>query len=429
MAQQNINVGTRDAKDGESLFDAFTKVEANFTDLYSSGSNSTILVRDASDFGVIDSTKIYVIDGFIDMGSTTIQVPSSGINIQGYSTNISGLFSSASTYTMFQGSGAGNVFIVDCDLSVSGVNSKVLDLSNGGTAAFEIVNVNFTNCTNIGEINGYRQGLEINTSRFGGNPRLTLSGAWTGGYFISTSIVRGINSASYFLFNAGTGFTMQSRFRTNQNIDLPLGVGLLDFSDANFPNSSTLQLIDMIVTRNGVLDSEDTGYTPNITADNLSCRWKGNTGLPNTFEGGAVNNSAEAATVVSATSTFYDLNGTWDTSELVHFDSPANGQLRNLGDTPTAFTVQGQFVLESGANDIVELKVVVFRSSTSTFVDGQSIRRPIANSLGGDDVAYYVVNSNITLNQNDYVKIQVANNTSTANIIAKDDSYFKVDAK
>ena len=35
MAQQNITIGTADAGNGDTLFAAFTKVEANFTELYS----------------------------------------------------------------------------------------------------------------------------------------------------------------------------------------------------------------------------------------------------------------------------------------------------------------------------------------------------------------------------------------------------------
>lgn len=34
MAQQNINIGTQDAKTGDTLFDAFGKVQANTTELY-----------------------------------------------------------------------------------------------------------------------------------------------------------------------------------------------------------------------------------------------------------------------------------------------------------------------------------------------------------------------------------------------------------
>ena len=64
MAQQNINIGTANAKAGDTLFSAFTKTEANFTELYTDvGANTAaiallssltgrIVVKQASDFGV-----------------------------------------------------------------------------------------------------------------------------------------------------------------------------------------------------------------------------------------------------------------------------------------------------------------------------------------------------------------------------------------
>ena len=35
MAQQDINIGVANAGNGDTLFDAFTKVQSNFTELYS----------------------------------------------------------------------------------------------------------------------------------------------------------------------------------------------------------------------------------------------------------------------------------------------------------------------------------------------------------------------------------------------------------
>ena len=42
---------------------------------------SVIVVKSADDFAVIDSTKVYYIDGIIDMGSTSIEVPAGGISL------------------------------------------------------------------------------------------------------------------------------------------------------------------------------------------------------------------------------------------------------------------------------------------------------------------------------------------------------------
>jgi len=62
--------------------------------------------------GTIDSSKLYEIDGVIDMGSTPITVPSTGIQIRGLGMNVSHITSSADGYTMFVGDTAGDVFIV-----------------------------------------------------------------------------------------------------------------------------------------------------------------------------------------------------------------------------------------------------------------------------------------------------------------------------
>ena len=83
---------------------------------------------------------------------------------------------------------------------------------------------------------------------------------------------------------------------------------------------------------------------------------------------------------------------------LQHFDEPANGQLRHLGQSPIEYKVSGQLVLDSNSNDEVDLKIVIWRSATSTFEDGKTIRRVINNLQGGRDVAYFVLSDNIILN-------------------------------
>lgn len=143
--------------------------------------------------GNIDSTVEYFLDGIIDTGDTEIVVPANGINIKGYDFNISGLISSEPNYTMFVSpvGGSGDILWGFLKIEATGSGSKVLDVvSKDGLTAFEIDTVNFNNCSSLGEINGYRQGLETGTGRFGGTPELTLSGTWIGGYFIDTSIVR-----------------------------------------------------------------------------------------------------------------------------------------------------------------------------------------------------------------------------------------------
>ena len=225
-------------------------------------------------------------------------------------------------------------------------------------------------------------------------------------------------------------FSMASRFRTNQNVDLNATVSLLDFAPANFVNASTVQITDALISRNGVFDSSDLTVVPNMLPGDLVASWTGNTGVANTFVGGELNVTSETTTTISVAGTFVDLAGTWTASDLQHFDEPANGQLRHLGQSPVEYKVSGQLVLDSTQNNEVDAKVVIFRSATTSFEDGKTTRRVINNLQGGGrDVAYFAISDNITLNQNDYVKIQVANVATTNDITAEIDSFFNVEER
>lgn len=392
-----------------------------------------IYVTQASDLsGTLSSTVVYVIPAIIDMGSTSIEVPAGGLNLKGHSFDVSKLVSAFASYTMFTSpaGGSGNLLGMDYAIEVTGAGSQVYDLvSDTGSEAFEFSRINYNGCTSLGTIDNYRQGLEVGTGRFGGTPELTLKGAWSGGYFIDTSIVRGLTDGAYSLYKAGAGFVMTSRFRSNQNIDLNSTVSFFDFAPSNFISASTVQLTDCLVTRNGVFDSGDATLIPNMLASDLVADWENNNGLTNTFVGGELDITAEVTSVISVAGTFVDLAGTWTVSDLQHFDEPANGQLRHLGESPVEYKISGQLVVDSTSNDEVDIKIVIWRDATSSFVDGKTQRRVINNLQGGRNVAYYVLSDNITLNQDDYVKLQCANVGATNDITAELDSFIIVEAR
>ena len=397
------------------------------------GLSNRVVVTEAADLaGLLDTTKEYFIDGIVDMGSQSIEVPAGGLSLTGYNFDVSKLISSAAGYTMFTspGGGSGNVIGKDYAIEVTGAGSQVYNLvSATNFDAFEFSRLNYNNCTSLGSIDSYRQGLEVGTGRFGGKPQLELIGTWAGGYFIDTSIVRVLTDGAYSLFKAGAGFTMASRFRSNQNIDLPASASFIDFSAANFINPSTLQLDGCLITRGGVFDATDTNITPNIAASALVSDWRSNNGIDNTFVGGEAIVTLEVTTTIASIGVYVDLAGTFTASSLTHFDSPSNGQLRHLGDSPREYQIGGQFVIDGPANDVVSIKAVVFRFATTSFEDAKVQNRVINSLQGGRDVAYYVYFDNITLNKNDYVKFQVANDSSTGNVTTELDSSFTVQAR
>jgi hypothetical protein len=319
---------------------------------------------------------------------------------------------------------------MDFAIEVTGTNSAVYDLvSDTGFKAVEISRINFNNCTSLGTLDNYRQGLETGTGRFGGTPNLILSGNWVGGYFIDTSIVRGLTNGVYSLFEEGTAFSMASRFRSNQNIDIPADVSFFDFQPSNFVNPSTVQITNAIISRNGVFDAEDANIIPNMDKGDLVSSWNGNKGIQNTFKGGENRVTTEITTTISSTGVFVDLAGTYTASDLQHFDAPANGQLRHLGDSPIEYKVNVFGIIDGGSNNDVELKIVVWDDSASVFVDYKSVVRVINNLQGGRDVAYFNFTDKVLLNTDDYVKLMIANISGTSNVTAELDTEFTIEVR
>lgn len=440
MAREIIGTGTTpNDGTGDVLLDAFTKVNANFLELYSFPSLDNIVICNQSNKnttlgGTIDSTKEYFIDGIIDMGTTQITVPTTGLTLRGYSFDISGLTSSENNYTMFISEsiaiGSGNVLGFDYYVSVTGTSSKVYELYDAsGFNAFEFQRVNYIDCTSLGDIYDYRQGLESGTGRFGGSPSLTLHGIWLGGYRITTSIVRSMSDTTTEpIFKEGLLFEMRSRFLTDINCDLGDLQPLLDFQASNFPSSSTLQLKGCEITRGGNYNADDSNITPNIDRGALACFWKNNNGLPNTFVGGTNAIVSEETTIVSAGSTYYTLEGVFLGNGLQHFTASSDGKMTHIGVNPREFEITASLVLESTQNNSLTVRFRRWDNSASAFVDLDYTEqtRVVNNLQGGRDVAYFNINVGGVLDQDDFLQIQVKNNSGNNNVIAENGSFFRV---
>ena len=393
-----------------------------------------VVVKTASQLsGVLSSTTQYFLDGIIDMGSTEIEIPAGGLYIAGYNFDLSGLTSTAAGFTLFTSpvGGSGNVLFDNFLIDVSGAGSQVYDLvADTGFEAIELDRINYNNCTSGGTIDGYRQGLEEGTGRFGGSPSITLKGTWLGGYRITTSIVRGLsNSTTEPLFKAGVGFVMNSRFLTDINCDLGTLQPFCDFTTAMFPNPSTLQVKGAIFTRGLIVNASDTNIFPNISRADLASSWVDNIGIRNTFVGGKVSVSSENLTSIAAGSTWYTLDAVWATGNLEHFDSPASGQLRHLGNSPREFKITVNFNIASTANNEVAIRLRKWDDSLGSFIEFGSRARQINSFVGGRDVGFFNFSFNVVLDQNDYVYFQVANNSGNNDLTLELDSDFQVEER
>ena len=392
---------------------------------------SSVVVHSAAQLiGPLSSTVLYIIDGVIDMGTGSIIVPAGGLTLRGLGKNVSGLVSSQDSFTLFTSpvGGSGDLKIHELYFFITGTGSSVFGITAAlGTEAVELSTVNFNSCTSLGYIDGYRQGLETDTGRFGGTPTLELRSPWAGGYRATTTIVRNLDNAMNApLFKAGTGLTMGSRFLTDMNADLGTTASIVDFVPANFTLSSLLQFSGALITRNGVLDPEDASLVPNIFPSSLESAWRDNIGLSNTYEGGTNSISTAVTTTISVIGTYYALAGIYTASELDHFDAPANNRLRNLAATPREFTLYLNMPLNSTAGNMLSLRVMKYKASTAATSILYTQDKEVYNFVGPNDYALVNFFINIILDQGDYIYLEVANTSSTGNITADVSGYYKI---
>lgn len=443
MAQQNTTVVTKNPGDqftSAELNNITTTINANATDTQTRVStlegasasqeqrlfDQIIVVKEAADLaGTLSSTVIYFIDGIIDMGSQSIEVPAGGLSLAGHNFDVSQLISSQAAYTMFTSpvGGSGNFVCKDLGITTSGAGAQVFDLKDAtGFNAIEMARINFNNCSSLGVIDDYRQGLEDGTGRFGGTPELTLAGSWSG-WRASTSIVRGINNITA-LFKTGLGLSFSGRFITDMNCDLPAVGAFIDFADTAFVNDESLILSRTYITRQGVIDASDATIHPNIDHKSVKSKWSDNTGIPNTTKHLEALCTTEVTTTISAIDTYYPLLGTFTLNAATQFDMPANGEFRLLTGNGS-YNITGDFSIDGSPNDVIDLRVTKSTDNGATWpTEINHIRRVVNNLAGGRDVAFFSLSFVADLTKNDRIRLEVENKTSTTNVLMELDSYF-----
>lgn len=410
-----------------------TGIVANINDaLNVRGTNAGIaqnevLVNEPQDLQNIDSSKVYKIDGVIDFTGTglNIVVPSSGFTYRGLGSGVSKLKCDDSNYTLFTSpvGGSGNILGNDCSLSTSGLNSKVYSLVDStGFNAVELVGINYDDCTSLGSLDGYRQGLEVNTGRFGGKPELELRGTWLGGFRQSTSIINNIEDVTA-IFKAGTGFNFSGRFQTDVLANMPTLGALIDFSDSNVVNDESLIINGARVTRGGIADSGDTTLYPNIDHKSVKSNWSNNTGMPNTKKYIKSYCSAEIATTVSDIETYYPLLGTMVVEKATQLSMPVNGQYELLtGDG--LFNILGTIQIKGNSGELIDLRVTLSDDNFSTVTEVNHIQLEISNLTGSNDFATFSVNFIQELRKGDRLRLEVENKTSATNVTMGSSSFL-----
>tara|TARA_R110002020_G_scaffold472424_1_gene700426 strand:- start:17113 stop:18444 length:1332 start_codon:yes stop_codon:yes gene_type:complete len=339
---------------------------AQLKDLIHTSESQVVVVKQASDLiGALSSSKVYVIDGEIDMtGAGSIIVPADGLELRGLGLNVSVLKSSGVGHIMFaDASGdSGGLSMGDMTLTSTGASSKIFDLDNSGATAaglgrVEFNNVNFTDVVNIGDLSNFVQLLQMTCVWRSVDDGYTFHGTWGGALFIDSFLVRGFGSSGV-MFREGTGLTFGSRMFCNGNIDVPTGSIAYDFSHSVF-NDASFELVFGNYSGGGTVSSI-------ISNADTEARFRDNNGFENTYVGGRWALNADTGTTTTVAGTFYKMAGVTTSADLQWMSGGTANDLTYDSSEKARAIVQGSASIASGtANTNVTLRVVKLDASDS----------------------------------------------------------------
>lgn len=244
-----------------------------------------IKVRDKSQIvnQDLDNTKIYKLMTSISLTASERIRTNNLKKLIGLGHNDTTISSPETNGVIFEttGDGGGNVDIENIQLSASGTNAKVFNLTDEtGNNEIRLLSVNFSNCKSLGDLHGFRQLYWEDIGVYGCQDGVTLHGAFNGARVGNLNLF-GFSSTGT-LFKQGTDLEFSNRFFASLNFDVPTGAKLLDFQEDVFNAPELLQINSSIAKVNGEIKEENTtALIPNVSANNIKALFSANIGLYN----------------------------------------------------------------------------------------------------------------------------------------------------
>lgn len=378
--------------------------------------NNTVIVKSKADLLSIDSTKNYIIDGDINMGSQSIEIPEGGLSIAALNgaRDTSSLFSTSDDHTMFTspvGGYSGDVVIDGMTVSTSGANSKVFDLDNDENFnAIDVTAANFTDCTSLGELSNYRQLLLNNVGIVNVDDGLTFSGTWAGGIAILTSIA--VNFPAATLLKEGTSLAIQGSVRSDINFNNVNSSSVLcDFQPSDISTDGGFSLSNVRTTATNAL--------PNFPSSDVKARVRNCLGLDNTYVGGEYKIATTATTVISSVNTLVKMAGTTTYDDLQWFSQTTNNSFVYDSTQSVNVRIESSLSFSGSNNRVVGIQIRKWDNSASAYVDvGARFAATLNGGGAGTRAENVVCIGNTELDENDRIEIWIENQTDTSNITA-----------
>jgi hypothetical protein len=405
MAQELINIGTADAKLGDTLFTAFTKTNTNFTELFAV---STLVKR------VVINTLADLptaVAGVITLAADTLYVQANDINLSttrlvfGANTVYSGIDSIVVTldyvgtlplFTMANISGSVR------DLNVTHLNAPLFSFSDSGTHSLRVTNVAYAG-SSIGTFGGSGSAMRLTNfsgsvtsggMQFTGNWRVfifepTLSTIAAGSFVDLASATFDAISITETFLNYVAGSFFLSGALTSANINAG---GFAAINNTNLKGAGTpLQ---------------------QITPDDALFNFSSNNAIRDTRPDGLVSLQGNTvASTIAAANTPVLAAGVWVIGPLGQFTGTTGGRLTYIGGKdarlPVTFSVSLAPTLSTG------IAMSAYVAINGTIVAAS--RRQGTGSAGGP--TSITLPWQHTFSTNDYVEVFVENNTNATDIL------------
>jgi hypothetical protein len=385
--------------------------------------------------GTLRSDVVYLIDGHIDMGALSVEVPPGGLSIYGFGYEVASIYSDLDNATLFTspaGSYSGNCILTGMTLYVTGVGSKVFALDNdGNSSAVELDTVNLgrfgapgSETTSLGSLTAYRQFRMAGCAIIRVQDGLEFVGTWAGGAAIDSTILLSI-AAGVTIFKAGAGLDFQGSTLSNINaLSVDNTATVFDWADANFSRDEGFALA---AARFNIAAAHTP--IPNMTEGSTKRFFRDCSGVLNTYPGGWWEITTETATTLTV-NTPTKLLGTTTYNEMVYVSGAASNAFVFNSTIRKQFTLVGNVVISGGANDQIELSVRVWDDSAASYVVKRTFTHQISNLVGLLDVTYFTFDAQVgELSTNDRVELWVENTTDDTSVTALNGSVVTLQAR
>lgn len=412
MAQQNINTGTANAKDGDTLFSAFNKVQANFTELYvSNTADNIVVVNEEADFPTPVLGVITLADNITyHIGA---QIVTANRFVSGIGTGITAgnPFGPALVYvgagTMFTGV---DVNFVLGEIAISAPNGQFFDFKSTGVAGntFGLNIVSMIECQTIGVFDNLRSINITNSSVFSAQQGLLLSGSGNWGTLSFTKMGLASSNASFVGIDLGDSVQRSVEF-----IDYVLNGVAGSVGIKGLPNNANITT-NFVASVNRCEFIPPTTPVSGITQDDIRYSFIGNSGIMDSTVDANPYLSVETTVAINTAGVYEKINqGNWLSSTASRMSVSTDGDVTNLLETDIKLQMTGTVTLEKvgGGSDLLTARLV--------YNDNPSDSQSIITEIGTDNTAptNLCLTGIFTLAPGDSISIYVANQDSTSNIV------------